>query len=51
MDGQNLGITEEEKDIRAILTHMLKPPIQYARAVKTAQSVLGQINRNFRYRH
>jgi Reverse transcriptase (RNA-dependent DNA polymerase) len=50
MDGSDLEETKEEKDIGVIISDNLKPAAQCAKAARTAQAVLGQITRAFRYR-
>ncbi len=41
MNGQQLGITEEEVDIGVAMVGSLKPSVQCRRAARTAQTVLG----------
>jgi hypothetical protein len=48
--GSKLAVTSEEKDLGVLITDNLKPAAQCAKAAKTAQFVLGQITRAFRYR-
>jgi hypothetical protein len=50
MDGQQLGVTEEERDIEVSVSRNLKPSAQCAKAAKTAQTVLSQVSRAFHYR-
>jgi hypothetical protein len=50
MGGTVLDVTKEERDLGVIVTDNLKPSAQCAKAAKTAQFVLGQITRSFRYR-
>ena len=50
MNGQQLGVTVEERDLGVIMSKNLKPAAQCAKAAKTAQVVLGQISRSFQYR-
>jgi ribonucleases P/MRP protein subunit RPP40 len=50
MDGTDLEVTREEKDIGVIISDNLKPAAQCAKAARTTQAVLGQITRAFRYR-
>ena len=50
MGGENLVVTEEERDIGVIVTDNLKPAAQCSKAARTAQAVLGQISRAFHYR-
>jgi hypothetical protein len=50
MDGTALEVTKEEKDLGVIIADNLRPAAQCAKAAKTAQFVLGQITRAFRYR-
>jgi hypothetical protein len=50
MCGTQLEVTREEKDIGVVITDNLKPAAQCARAARTAQTVLGQITRAFKYR-
>jgi hypothetical protein len=50
MSGQVLETTDEERDIGVMITASLKPSAQCAKAAKTAQAVLGQLARAFRYR-
>jgi hypothetical protein len=50
MDGQQLGVTEEERDIGVSVSRNLKPSAQCAKAAKTAQTVLSQVSRAFHYR-
>ncbi len=50
MNGQELQETEEEVDIGVMVTKDLKPSGQCQRAVRTAQTVLGQLARAFSYR-
>jgi hypothetical protein len=45
MNGQQLGITEEEVDIDVAMVDSLKPSIQCRTAARTAQTVLGQLAR------
>ena len=50
MGGQQLEVTEEERDIGVTVSDNLKPSAQCSKAARTAQSVLGQISRAFHYR-
>ena len=50
MNGEELMVTEEERDIGVTVTSNLKPRAQCSKAARTAQSVLGQISRAFHYR-
>ena len=50
MNGQQLGVTVEERDLGVIMSKNLKPAAQCAKAAKTTQVVLGQISRSFQYR-
>jgi Reverse transcriptase (RNA-dependent DNA polymerase)/Endonuclease-reverse transcriptase len=50
MAGQQLAVTKEEKDLGVTISDNLKPAAQCAKAARTAQTVLGQIVRAFRYR-
>jgi len=50
MKGQQLEVTEEEKDIGVIMSKNLKPSAQYAKAARTAQTVLSQVSRAFHFR-
>jgi hypothetical protein len=50
MCGSVLEVTREEKDIGVIISDNLKPAAQCAKAARTAQTVLGQITRAFKYR-
>ena len=49
MNGEELMVTEEERDIGVTVTSNLKPMAQCSKAARTAQSVLGQISRAFHY--
>jgi hypothetical protein len=42
MDGQQLGVTEEERDIGVSVSRNLKPSAQCPKAAKTAQTVLSK---------
>ena len=42
--------TEEERDLGVTMTSKLKPSVQWAKAARTAQMVLGQITRAFHFR-
>jgi hypothetical protein len=50
MKGQQLEVTEEEKDIGVIMSKNLKPSAQCAKAARTAQTVLSQVSRSFHFR-
>ena len=50
MQGQQLEVTSEEKDLGVMTTDKLKPSSQCAKAARTAQTVLGQITRAFHFR-
>ena len=50
MQGQQLEVTSEEKDLGVTTTDKLKPSSQCAKAARTAQTVLGQITRAFHFR-
>jgi hypothetical protein len=50
MNGQVLGVSEEERDIGVNVTKDLKPASQCRKAARTAQTVLSQITRAFHYR-
>jgi hypothetical protein len=50
MNGQQLGITEEEVDIGVAMVGSLKPSVQCRRAARTAQTVLGQLARGIHNR-
>jgi Reverse transcriptase (RNA-dependent DNA polymerase) len=50
MNGQELDVVREERDIGVTVTDDLKPAAQCAKAARTAMTVLGQIKRSFRYR-
>ena len=50
MNGQQLGVTEEESDVGVVTTSNLKPAAQCRKAARTAAAVLGQICRAFHYR-
>jgi hypothetical protein len=50
MAGTVLEKSREEKDLGVIVQDTVKQAAQCAKAAKTAQSVLGQITRAFRYR-
>jgi ribonucleases P/MRP protein subunit RPP40 len=43
MNGQELEVTAEERDIGVMVADNLKPSVQCAKAARTAQSVLGQL--------
>jgi hypothetical protein len=43
MNGQELEVSAEERDLGVIVADNLKPSAQCSRAAKTAQSVLGQL--------
>ena len=49
--GTVLESVREEKDVGVIVSESLKPSAQCAKAVKKANSVLGQISRAFHYRN
>ena len=48
--GTVLQVVSEEKDIGVIVSNSLKPSAQCAKAVKKANSILGQMRRSFHYR-
>ena len=50
MQGEQLEVTEEERDIGVIMTSSLKPSAQCRKAAQTAQSVLSQLTRAFHFR-
>ena len=50
MGGQELKTSEFEKDIGVLIQRNLKPSLQCAKAVKTANAVLAQISRAVSYR-
>jgi hypothetical protein len=50
MNGEQLGVTEEERDIGVMISRNLKPSSQCSKAARTAQTVLSQISRAFHYR-
>jgi hypothetical protein len=50
MNGELLGVTEEERDIGVLVQKNLKPSAQCSKAARTAQTVLSQISRSFHYR-
>ena len=50
MEGRQLEVVEEEKDIGVIVHKSLKPSKQCRRAAGTATAVLRQLARNFHYR-
>lgn len=50
MDGQQLKVTESEKDIGVHIHSSLKPSLQVAEAAKKANQVLGQLLRSVSYR-
>jgi hypothetical protein len=50
MNGQELEVSEEERDIGVLITAITKPSAQWAKAARTAQGVLAQITRAFHYR-
>jgi hypothetical protein len=50
MNGEQLGVTEEERDIGVLVSKNLKPNSQCSKAARTAQTVLSQISRSFHYR-
>jgi ribonuclease P/MRP protein subunit RPP40 len=50
MNNQTLDSTAEERDIGVTISENLKPAAQCAKAVKTAQGVLGQLTRAFHFR-
>ena len=50
MNNQQLGVTEEERDIGVSMAKNLKPSAQCAKAARTAQTVLAQLARAFHYR-
>ena len=49
MDGRTLDNTREERDLGVIVQHNLKWDKQCAKAVNSANRVLGMIRRNFKY--
>jgi hypothetical protein len=49
MEGVKLELTKEEKGLGILIPDNLKPVAQCAKVAKTAQSVLGQITRAFRF--
>jgi hypothetical protein len=51
MEGKELGVTKEERDLGVIVTDKLKLAAQCAQAARTAQAVQGQISRAFQYRN
>jgi hypothetical protein len=50
MNNTVLDVTKEERDLGIVISNMLRPAAQCAKAAKTAQAVLGQITRAFQYR-
>ena len=50
MEGEELQVVEEEKDIGVVIHKSLKPSRQCETAAGTANRVLAQIRRNFHYR-
>ena len=50
MEGEELSVTEEERDIGVTISSSLKPSAHCSKAARTAQAVLGQIARAFHYR-
>ena len=50
MDGKQLDVVEEEKDIGVIVHRSLKPSKQCRKAAGTASAVLRQLARNFHFR-
>jgi ribonuclease P/MRP protein subunit RPP40 len=50
MNGQELEVSAEERDIGVTVADNLKPSAQCSKAAKTAQSVHGQLVRAFHYR-
>jgi hypothetical protein len=50
INGQELSVVEEEKDIGVIVQKNIKPGKQCERAANMAAAVLRQIERNFHYR-
>jgi hypothetical protein len=50
MNGQEQEVSEEERDIGAVITANMKPSAQWAKAARTAQGFLAQITRTFHYR-
>jgi hypothetical protein len=50
MNGQELEVTAEERDIGVKVADNLKPSAQCAKAARTTQSVLGQLTRAVHYR-
>jgi hypothetical protein len=50
MNRQEQEVSEEERDIGAVITANMKPSAQCTKAARTAQGVLAQITRAFHYR-
>ena len=50
MSGEQLEVTEEERDIGVNMTSSLKPSQQCKKAARTAQTVLSQLARAFHFR-
>jgi hypothetical protein len=50
MDGKILQVTESERDLGVIIQKDLKVSQQCSKVVKTANSILGMINRSFTYK-
>jgi hypothetical protein len=50
MEGEQLLVTKEERDIGMMVSNKLKPLAQCTKAVRTAGAVLGQLARAFHYR-
>ncbi len=50
MGGEQLEVTEEERDIGVNMTSSLKPSQQCKKAARTAQTVLSQLARAFHFR-
>ena len=50
MSGEQLKVTEEERDIGVNTTSSLKPSQQCKKAARTAQTVLSQLARAFHFR-
>ena len=50
MNGQQLPVISQEKDLGVIIHHSLKSHIHCAESAKKANQILGQISRSFHYR-
>ena len=50
MDGERLGVAEEEKDLGVWVTTSMKPSKQCTKVAQSANFALGQIQRAFHYR-